>query len=135
MLQEVVAGVANWGPGALLTFILLLLTWTTFKGKLIPEGTHNKIVDKLEAINLEKDKRIAALELYYEGRITDINTAHAERGADLRHVAETNARALQTAVDNTQKLVGIVDELTEIARVTAPAILAARNAAEATNRE
>lgn len=87
---------------------------------------------KDELVRVKEDEK-AALKTYYEGRILDINAAHSERGADLRQVSENNARALQVSVDNVQKLLVQNDELLEIARVSAPAILAARRAAEENN--
>lgn len=133
MITEILTGVSEWGPGALLTVLLLLFAWLIAKGKIIPVSTHEAIVKALEKIVVEKERVNAELKLYYEGRISDIQAAHAERGADLRHVSETNARALQVSVDNVQKLLIQNDELLEIARVAAPAVLAVRRAVEVTD--
>lgn len=123
--------IPDWGPESLLACVIILLLW----GKLLPISTFNRAVaDKdvqIARILENREIQIAELKLYYEGRIADMGSAHAERGADLRKVAEVNARALQTAVDNVNQLVKQNDELLDIARTAAPAILAARLAAEA----
>jgi hypothetical protein len=111
--------IPDWGPESLLALTTILLLW----GKLLAKPTVDKII-------ASKDVQITELKLYYEGRIRDIESAHAERGADLRHIAEVEARALQTAVDNAQKLIRQNDELLDLARTAAPAIVAARRAAE-----
>jgi len=122
--------VPDWGPESLLALVVALLLW----GKLIPKPTADRTLadrDKqIERIIANRDTQMTELKLYYEGRISDMEKAHAERGADLRHVAEVNARALQTAVDNVQKLIKQNDELLDLARTAAPAIVAARRAAE-----
>lgn len=130
-MENLLHVIPAWGPESLLALVVVLLLW----GKLLAKPTVDRnIADKdvqIARILENRDTQIAELKLYYEGRIADIGTAHAERGADLRHVAEVNARALQTAVDNVNQLVRQNDELLDIARTAAPAILAARQAAEA----
>jgi hypothetical protein len=125
--------VPDWGPESLLALVVALLLW----GKLIPKPTVDKtLADKdkqIDRILSSRETQIAELKLYYEGRIADIIAAHTERGADLRHIAEVQARALQTAVDNSQKLIKQNDELLDLARTAAPAIVAARRAAEDRN--
>lgn len=115
------------GPAVLLAAATIMF----FSGHIVARSTMNKLLAAKDDSIRGKDAEKAALKLYYEGRITDINAAHAERGADLRHVADTNARALQVAVDNVQKLLRQNDELLDICRVTAPSLVANRIAAEA----
>jgi hypothetical protein len=104
---------------ALLFIMFSLLLW----GKIMTKATHDKIVSA-------KNDQIDASKIYYEGRIADILAAHQERGADLRHIAETQSRALQTSVDNVQKLVQLVDEGQELARTATPALVARRQVEE-----
>lgn len=111
--------VADWGPESLLSLVVILLLW----GKLLPKPT----VDRMLA---GKDKQLEDQKLYYEGRIKDINSSHDERATDLRKIAEIQSITLEKAVDNSQKLIGQNDDLLELARTAAPALLAARNAAE-----
>ena len=125
--------VPDWGPESLLALVVVLLLW----GKLLPKPVMDRALadrdSQIARIISNRDTQITELKLYYEGRITDIIKAHEERGADLRHVAEVQARALQTAVDNSQKLIRQNDELLDLARTAAPAIVAARRAAEDRN--
>lgn len=121
-MENFIHFIPDWGPESLLALTTIMLLW----GKLLAKPT----VDRALAA---KDSQISELKLYYEGRIRDIEKAHAERGADLRHIAEVEARALQTAVDNAQRLIQQNDELLNLARTAAPALLAARRAAEERN--
>jgi len=132
-VEQFLALIPDWGPESLLALVVVVLLW----GKLLPLSVMNRALadrdSQIARIISNRDTQIAELKLYYEGRISDMEKAHVERGADLRHVAEVQARALQTAVDNSQKLIRQNDELLDLARTTAPAIVAARRAAEERN--
>jgi hypothetical protein len=127
---EIAQLIPDWGPESLLALVVILLLW----GKLLAKPTVDKIIAakdvQIDRILASRDQQMTELKLYYEGRIADIISAHTERGADLRHIAEVEARALQTSVDNVQKLIRQNDELLDLARTAAPAIVAARRAAE-----
>jgi len=132
-VDNIVQIIPDWGPESILALVVVLLLWGKLVAKPIVDRALADKDQQIARIIASKDTQISELKLYYEGRIRDIEAANAERGADLRHIAEVEARALQTSVDNVQKLVRQNDELLDLARTAAPAIVAARRAAEERN--
>lgn len=124
-IDQLVANITGtWGPAALLGIGLFLV----FSGRLVAERT----VEKLLAA---KDSQLASQKEYYEGRIRDLTSMTAEQVTDLRHTRDTTSEALDVSVNSVAKLLTQSGELMEIARTVAPALVAAREAAERAQNE
>lgn len=114
-LSLVETATGTWGPAALLAVATVMF----FAGKIVAKPTVDKLLKgKDEALETQKN--------YYEGRISDINAAHAEQVTELRHSRDTISQALQGAVDNTTKLIAQNNELQEITRTLTPVVVSQR---------
>ena len=107
---------AQWGQvsaGALLALgIFFVLT-----GKLVWKKSQDKVFQEMKE--------------HYESRIADLKEVHSDVTSGLRATNHAQGQALSVSVDNVQKLVHQQDELLDLARTAAPALVAQRAAIEA----
>lgn len=114
--------IQEWGPETLLTAVVLML----MSGLLVPSRTVKKLVDA-------KDKTFSEMEVHYKNRMSDLKEVHIDVTGGLRHTIDVNSQALNVSVDNVRKLVDQQDELLDLARTAAPALIAQRTALESAN--
>lgn len=107
--------IKDWGPESLLALIVFFF----FMGWVTP-----RYITSREIRNLKE---------YYEKRLEEKDRHHQEVMDNLRAAQDTTQQALTQAVHNTQRLVGIIDELSDLTRVAAPALVARQDVLEGRN--
>lgn len=106
------AAVAEWGPESLVAaFIFCMLI-----GWLNPKRA--------------TDRQMKELKEFYEARLAEKERHHEIEIANLRHGFDTSQQALNQAVHNTQRLIGIVDDYADLTRVATPALVARQDVLE-----
>lgn len=78
-------------------------------------------------------REIKNLKEYYEERLKEKDRHHLEFVESLRGTQDVTLQALTQSVHNTEKLVGIVDELIDLSRVATPALVARQDVLEGRN--
>jgi len=76
------------------------------------------------------DREVRRLEEYYKNRIKEIEEHHEEILDNLRRSQDVSEQALTLSVHNTQRLVSLLDEYTNLARVATPALVARQDVLE-----
>lgn len=104
--------IADWGSESLLALcvFLFLMGWLT------PRYTLNREIKNLKE--------------YYEKRLEEKDAHHKEIVDNLRAGIDFTQQALSTSVNNNQRLVGIVDDLSDLTRVATPALVARQDVLE-----
>lgn len=102
---------AHWGQvsaGALLALVVVFI----LSGKLVWKKSQDKVFQDMKE--------------HYESRIADLKEVHSDVTSGLRATNVAQGQALGVATNNVQKLVQQQDELLDLARTAAPALIAQR---------
>lgn len=115
--------VKDWGPESLLALVVLLF----IMGWLTPKYL---VVREIKNLKEYHEARIRENNKAHEDAIKEIQRHHEEVVSNLRTSQDVAQQALTQAVHNNQRLVGVVDDLTDLARVATPALVARQDVLE-----
>ena len=107
--------IKDWGPESLLALIVFLF----FMGWVTPRYAVSREIKNLKE--------------YYENILEEKDRHHDEVVSNLRSGLDTSQQALTQAVHNNQRLVGLLDDYTDLTRAAIPALIARQNVLEERN--